>query len=94
MRPYFERKHEMEKAISEYSRTPANRRLKYCTYVMISLCAILLLASAFFLDNLEYKTILIMRGCAGLCALICMVSYGALLYRAHSAYWRNRNTPK
>ncbi len=69
---------------------PENRRLKYCAIIIIALVIILLLSIVIWGDKMSGKEILIMRGCAGLGAIIFGVIYGVLSYRVNKQHIRNR----
>ncbi len=70
--------------------TPQNRRLKYVALGFITIAIILLLCIAFWIEDLPIKTILIMRGCAGVFATVFAVLVGLLVYRVNKEYTNNR----
>lgn len=65
---------------------PANRKLKYCSIAAGSVCLALLLAILIFMEQLSYRTILLMKGFTGLFAIIFVVLYGILIYRVNREY--------
>ena len=69
--------------IKKLYRTPANRRLKYLALAAICASILLMLATIILMDGISAKGLLIMRGCAGLCALLFIVLYGTLVYRVN-----------
>lgn len=76
---------------------PANRKLKYCAIVAISISIALMLAMLIFLEQLSDRNLLLMKGLAGLFAIIFVVLYGILVYRVNREYinskrWHNRYT--
>ncbi len=80
-----------EKRSKEYRKlfnTPANLRLKYISFGAMVPFFALLLIMIFFDDNISLKAELFMRGCAGLFAIISIVSYATLIFRVHRAYYK------
>ncbi len=65
---------------------PANRKLKYCSIAAISVVLALLLTMLIFIEQLSYRTILLMKGFSGLFAIIFAVLYGILIYRVNREY--------
>lgn len=65
---------------------PANRKLKYCAIAAISVVLTLLLTMLIFIEQLSYRTILLMKGFSGLFAIIFAVLYGILVYRVNREY--------
>lgn len=82
---------QLQSEIKEYYHTPANRRLKYFAFAAIGIAVVLLLVMTFWLDELSLRTLLFMRGCAGLCALVFVVLVAVLTFRVYNAYFQNRN---
>lgn len=62
---------------------PANRRLKRGALAAICVSIALMLAMIIWMDELSTTGLLIMRGCAGLCALLFIILYGCLVYRVY-----------
>lgn len=69
---------------------PANRKLKYCAIIAISITLILLLAVLIWMERLSYRQLLLMRGFAGVFAIIFVVLYGVLVYRVYREYIRKK----
>lgn len=65
---------------------PANRKLKYCAILAISIVIALMVAILIWMDNLSYRNLLLMKGFAGLFAIVFAVLYGVLLYRVNREY--------
>ena len=65
---------------------PANRKLKYCAIIAISITIALLLAVLIWMDQLSYKSLLLMKGFAGLFAIIFTIIYVVLIYRVNREY--------
>ena len=65
---------------------PVNRRIKYCAVVAISITIVLLLAMLIWMGELSERNILLMKGSAGLFAIIFAVLYGVLVYRVNREY--------
>lgn len=77
--------------MTRYSRTPANRRIKYLAYGSIAITIILLITMLLFHNTLSDRALLILRGTAGLFAIIFVVLYAILLLRVNTTYWHHRN---
>lgn len=69
---------------------PANRKLKYCAIVAISITIAIMLAILICMDRLSYRHLLLMKGFAGLFAIIFAVLYGTLVYRVNREYIRKK----
>lgn len=65
---------------------PANRKLKYCAVVAISVTIALMLAMLICMEQLSYRSLLLMRGFAGLFAIVFVVLCGVLVYRVNREY--------
>lgn len=65
--------------------TPANRRLKRIAICVIALAITLLLSTIFLLDHVTWRIIAILRGTAGLLALLFVILLTILLYRVNRA---------
>lgn len=74
--------------LSKLYNKPANIRLKYCAVVAISIGIVLMLAMLVWMDRLSYRHLLLMKGLAGLFAIIFAVLYGVLVYRVNREYIR------
>ncbi|MDE6136670.1 MAG: hypothetical protein K2F97_04275 [Muribaculaceae bacterium] len=79
-------RHELKKLYNK----PANRRLKYCAIVAISITIALMLAMLIWMEHLSYRQLLLMKGSAGLFAIIFAVLYAALVYRVYREYIANK----
>ncbi|MDE6487456.1 MAG: hypothetical protein K2L76_08150 [Muribaculaceae bacterium] len=75
-------RHELKKLYNK----PANRRLKYCAIVAISITIALMLAMLIWMEHLSYRQLQLMKGSAGLFAIIFAVLYAALVYRVYREY--------
>ncbi len=69
-------------------RTCVNRRLKYIALSVIGIAILLLFATIFLHDSISRTTMMFMRGCAGVCAIVFVILLGILVYRVNSAYIR------
>lgn len=70
--------------------TPANRRLKYCALGAIAVSVLLMLFMIIRMDALSDKVLLLLRGCAGLGAIIFVSLYVCLVYRVYREYFRQK----
>lgn len=82
----------MQEEKEKYYREKTNIRLKYAALISIGISIILLLIMTFGLVYLNNTTaLLVMRGCAGLFALLFVVLVGILVYRVNVSYFNDRN---
>lgn len=65
---------------------PANRKLKYCAIASISITTALMLAMLIWIEQLSSRQLLLMKGFAGLFAIIFAILYGVLVYRVYREY--------
>ena len=65
---------------------PANRKIKYCAVVAISIAIALMLAMLIWMEQLTCRNLLLMKGLAGLFAIIFVVLCGILVYRVNREY--------
>lgn len=65
---------------------PANRKLKYCAVVALSITLALMLTMLICMERLSYRYLLLMRGFAGIFAIIFAVLWGILVYRVNREY--------
>ena len=94
MKRYFDRQQQQRIEMEKYYHTPVNRRLKYCALGAISVSIVLLLIVAFCMDSISYNAMMIMRGCAGLSAIIFAILFTLLMYRVNRSYIRHRKATK
>lgn len=97
MRNYFENRNEIQRALKRYSESGINRKLKCAAWIMIGLAATLLMLSLILLIGMEdfpYRWLLILRGTAGVCAIIFAILYAILIYRTNRRLWRERGKEK
>ena len=70
--------------------SPENRRLKYCAITIITIVIILLLSMTIWVNKISSNVLLIMRGCAGLGAVLFVVIVGFLSYRVNKQHISHR----
>lgn len=76
--------------IEQIYNTPANLRLKHIAIGVICVAIILMGTAAFLIDDISDTMLLVMRGCAGLCAVLFVIIVGILTYRVNSTHVRQR----
>ncbi len=69
---------------------PKYRRLKYLALFFVAIATVLLLYIAFRIDRISPTALLIMRGSAGLCAIVFAILVGLLSYSANKEHVTNR----
>ena len=91
MANYFEKRERFQQEREKYYREKTNLRLKYAALISIGISIVLLLTMAFgFVDFNNVTTLLFMRGCAGLFALLFVVLVGILVYRVNTSYFEDK----
>jgi hypothetical protein len=76
--------------INKLYNLPENRRLKYIALAVMAVVVVLLLSMTIWLENIQPKVMLIIRGCAGLGALVFVVLVGILTYRVNKQHITDR----
>lgn len=66
--------------------TPANLRLKRIALCVIGIAIAILISMIFLMDKVSWQLLAVMRGCAGVLAIIFVIIVTALVYRVNSAY--------
>lgn len=66
--------------------SPANRKIKHIALVVISITLVLLLAGLIWIDQLSDRSLLLLRGFAGLFAIVFAILYTVLVYRVYREY--------
>lgn len=94
MANYFEKKEAHRRELEKYYNEKPNLRLKYAAIASIAIAIILLLINAFGLVGTSTTVLLLLRGCAGLFAIIFVVLVTILVYRANAASLNNHHTPR
>lgn len=86
MNKYLREREEVNRSYNK----PENRRLRNVAIAVIGIGILLLLSMIFWMDKIPYRVMLIMRGCAGLAAIIFVVLVGILTYRVNKQHIINR----
>ncbi len=76
--------------INKLYNLPENRRLKYIALAVMAVVVVLLLSMTIWLENIQPKVMLIIRGCAGLGAFGFVVLVGILTYRVNKQHITDR----
>lgn len=94
MQSYIEERARQKRAYEELSKEPTNRRLKRGAMIAIILAIILLLLPILCGDHISWRWVLIVRGSAGVCAIVFAVLYVVMMYRINTQYVRQRQNIK
>ena len=65
---------------------PANRKIKLCSIIAISITLALLIAILIWMNQLSNLYLSILKGFVGLFAIIFVVLYGVLVYRVNREF--------
>lgn len=66
--------------------TPTNLRLKNIALCVIGVAIAIMISLIFLMDNISLQLLAVMRGCAGVLAIIFVIMVAVLVYRVNSAY--------
>ncbi len=66
--------------------TPANLRLKHIALCVIGMSIAILISMIFLVDKASWQLLAVMRGCAGVLAIIFVIIVAVLVYRVNNAY--------
>lgn len=72
------------------ARIPANRKYKYIALAFGIIGIILLFITIIGIDSFSIKTILFLRGCAGLCALFFIIFVAIFLYKVYKTLFNQK----
>lgn len=72
--------------IKKLYNSPANKRLRFWALASISVSIVLVLAMIIWIDKLEYKLLMFMRGCTGLFAIFFVILSAILVYRVNKEH--------
>ena len=75
---------------NKIAQLPANRKLKYLALAIISVSIVLLLVMLIWFESLSREAFLIMRGCAGLFAILFAIIVTIYLYRINKTFNKQR----
>ncbi len=83
-------KTEAQREWDKIYKKPANRKLRIWAAVTISIGIVLMLAILIFMDHLSDRQILLMRGFAGLSAIIFVILSTILSYRVNRELYNRK----
>ncbi len=90
MRDYFHHRDEINRLLN----APKYRRLKYSALIVIAVAIAAQIATIIWLDVIPSRTILFIRGCVGVAAIVFVVLVAILAYKVYSEYFtgQSKNT--
>ncbi|MDE6268248.1 MAG: hypothetical protein K2M04_04105 [Muribaculaceae bacterium] len=91
---YLKERERQKMAYDKLSKEPTNLRLKRGAVVSAILAVSLLLLPILCGDHISWRSMLIMRGSAGVCALVFAILYAVMMYRMNAQYIRQRHNIK
>ena len=94
MANYFEKKEAYRRELEKYYNEKPNLRLKYAAIASIAIAIILHLINAFGLVGTSTTVLQLLRGCAGLFAIIFVVLVTILVYRVNAAYLNDKQSSR
>lgn len=90
MANFIENNEQRRREFRRYYNERTNKRLKYIALASISAAIILMVIMVFSLDSLSMRSLLFMRGCAGLFAIVFIVLAATIVYRANVSYFKDK----
>lgn len=81
-------------ALDKIAASQANRILKYIALAFALIAIVLLMIMIIWLDSFSLTTILVLRGCVGLCAIIFIIFVAIYLYRVNYSYHKQKSKRK
>ena len=85
MRYFSYNREKRREAISKAMKEKANRRLRNASFIAIGISIMLMLVKIIWWDAVSGRTFLLIRGFAGLLALISVVLYCIMFYRVNKS---------
>lgn len=89
----LENRERERRELDKIYRERANLRLKYWA-IGLGILTTALIAGATFTMDYSWTLTLILRGAAGLCAIVFSLLTTILVYRANRTYWGRRNNSR
>lgn len=90
MANFIENNERRRREFRRYYNERTNKRLKYMALASISAAIILMVIMVFNLNSLSMRSLLFMRGCVGLLAIVFIVLVATIVYRANVAYFKDK----
>ena len=87
MKNYWQNKYDIDNLFN----APQFKQIKYAALIVIGIIIAIQIATIVWIDSIPYKTMIFLRGCVGLGAIIFVIIATILAYKVHSEYFRNRN---
>lgn len=72
------------------ARMPANRKYRNIAMACIVAGILLMLVAIVGIDTFSLKTIMFLRGCAGVCAVLFIIFVAVYLYRVYSMIFKGK----
>lgn len=77
--------------IAKLAREPKNRRWYYMAVFFLGTAMVLLFSMLIWFEKIPIRTMLFMRGCVGLCAIISVVFAAIFFYKVYREYHKLPN---
>jgi len=86
MKGYWQNKQD----INQLFNAPQFWKLKYAALIVIGIVIAVQLAMIIWLEHIPYKTMLFLRMCGGVGAIVFVILVAILAYKVYSEYFHNR----
>ena len=90
MASFIENNEQRRRVFRRYYNERTNKQLKYIALASALAAIILMVIMVFSLDRLSMRSLLFMRGCVGLFAIVFIVLAAIIVYRANVAYFKDK----
>ncbi len=81
-------------SINEWLNRPKYRVWKYSAIGIACVIFLLLMSTVIWMDSLQWRSVMILRGCAGALAILLFVICAIYYYIAYNDYIRHRFNPR
>ena len=86
----LEKTYEEKAALNKIAQLPANRKYKYLALAFAISVIVLLIIMILVLDSISLTAFLVLRGCAGLCAILFLIFVACYVYRVYYTYYKQK----
>lgn len=87
----LEKTYEEKMELNKIAQLPANRKFKYLAMAFGISTIVLLMIMILGLDSFSLIAFLVLRGCAGLLAILFMIFVGCYLYRVYYSFYKHKS---
>lgn len=86
----FEKSYEEKTELKKIAQQPTNRNLKYLALLFGIIVIALLIIMILGMDSFSLTVFLVLRGCAGLCAILFIIFVALYLFRVYYIFYKQK----